>query len=256
MYYEKVADEKSFYLFYHSSHCADTEPHFTPPHCHDSYELLVVTRGKVEGVLNGEPQTVVAGDVLFMDSYDIHSFVFEDCERYSIVFTKEYCRMLSSGDKTLPSHMRCSDVSFAKISAKLDEYYREYGEKIPNGLLLEGLISYVLGLCELESGRVERRDRAGEFMVGVLEYVKENSDSDLTLSDVAAKFGYTPNYFSSLFNKFVQMSFNDYLNYVRYTRATEIIQLQGCTATNIAMKCGFGSMNTYYRAKNKFDKKS
>ena len=256
MYYEKVADEKSFYLFYHSTHGEGSEPHFTPPHCHDSYELLIVTRGEVEGILNGEPQTVSAGDVVFMDSYDIHSFVFEDCERYSIVFTKEYCRMLSVGDKTLPSHMKCSDAVFSKIKAKLDEYYREYGERVPNGLLLEGLIAYVLGLCELESGRVERRDRTGEFMVEVLEYIKKNSDSDLTLSDVSAKFGYTPNYFSSLFNKFVQMSFNDYLNYVRYTRAAEIIQLQGCTATNIAMKCGFGSMNTFYRAKNKFDKKS
>jgi YesN/AraC family two-component response regulator len=152
--------------------------------------------------------------------------------------------------------MKFPEKTFSKIKAILDEYYREYGERIPNGLLVEGLVSYILGLAEAEHGRVEKREKPGELMIEVLEYIKKNADSDLTIANLAAKFGYTPNYFSSLFNKFVQMSFNDYLNYVRYTRAAEIIQLQGCTATNIAMKCGFGSMNTFYRAKNKFDKKS
>lgn len=256
MHYEKTSDEKFFYLFYRSEHDGSSEPTFTAPHCHGAYELLVVTRGSVEAVLNGEVKTVTAGEVLFMDSYDIHSSVFENCERYSLVFTKEYCRILAARDTTLPSHMKFTEKTFQKIKSILDEYYREYGERIPNGLLVEGLVSYILGLAESEHGRVEKREKPGELMIEVLEYIKKNADSDLTIANLAAKFGYTPNYFSSLFNKFVQMSFNDYLNYVRYTRAAEIIQLQGCTATNIAMKCGFGSMNTFYRAKNKFDKKS
>ena len=256
MYYEKVVDEKSYYLFYHGKYDSGTEPHFTPPHCHASYELLVVTDGEVEGTLNGEPRALHKGDILFLDCYDIHSFVFKNCERYSLVFSKDYCRMLVGDGKTLPSYPVCDEKSFSRILAALDGYYSLYGEKIPNGLLVEGLVSYVLGVIESCTGRVERQDKSSELMVEVLEYIKKNSDTDLTLTEVAAKFGYTPNYFSSLFNKFVQMNFNDYLNYVRYTKAAEIILLQGCTATNIAMKCGFGSMNTYYRAKNKFDKKS
>ena len=91
-------------------------------------------------------------------------------------------------------------------------------------------------------------------MISVLDYINKNSDKDLTLKTLALKFGYAPSYFSVLFNKFVNMSFTDYLNYVRYTKAKEIIQLEGCAATDIAMKCGFGSMNTFYRAKKKFEK--
>ena len=91
-------------------------------------------------------------------------------------------------------------------------------------------------------------------MISVLDYINKNSDKELTLKTLAIKFGYAPSYFSALFNKFVNMSFTDYLNYARYTKAKEIIRLEGCTATDIAMKCGFGSMNTFYRAKKKFEK--
>ena len=254
MYYEKAVDEKAYYLFYKGENDESTEPQFTPPHCHDAYELLVVTRGEVEGTLNGEPRTIHAGELVFLDSYDIHSFVFKNCERYSLVFSKDHCRMLVDGATTLPSYPECDGESFVLIREELEKYYTAYGRKIPNGLLVESLVSYILGIIESACGRVERRERSNDLIVEVLEYIKRNSDSELTLTDVAAKFGYTPNYFSSLFNKLVGMNFNNYLNYVRYTRATEIILLEGCTATNIAMKCGFGSMNTFYRAKNKFDK--
>ena len=255
MYYERVVDEKSYYLFYYAEYNENTEPHFTPPHCHDAYEVLLVKEGHVDGVLNGEPITLCAGEMLFLESYDIHSFTFFDCARYSLVFSKDYCRMLSGDGLTLPTRPALKPAEFSGLITRLDEYYKAYGEHIPSPLLVESLISFILGTVELSVGKVERAERRNELIVDVLEYIKRNSEQELTLPLVAEKFGYTPNYFSSLFNRLVGMSFNDYLNYIRYTRASEIILLQGCSVTNIAMKCGFGSMNTYYRAKNKFDKK-
>ncbi len=255
MYYERVVDEKSYYLFYHSEYNEGTEPHFTPPHCHDAIELLIVKSGYVDGAINGDPVTVSDGEMVFLDSYDIHSFTFTDCERYSLVFSKDYCRMLTVDGLTLPTRPALKPEEFSSIVSRLDEYYKAYGERIPSPLLVESLVSFILGTVELSVGKTERGKRKSELMIDVLEYVKKNSEKELTLPFVAEKFGYTPNYFSSLFNKLIGMSFNDYLNYIRYTRASEIILLQGCSVTNIAMKCGFGSMNTYYRAKNKFDKK-
>lgn len=256
MYYDKSASKREYFLFFYGNNTAGEEAQFTAPHCHDSYELMVVTRGAVHVVLNGEPRFVRAGEILFLDRYDIHSFTFENCERYSLVFSGDFCRMLSADGKTLPSYPSCDAESFQKIEAMLRSNYAIYGEAIPSSLLVESLVTFVLGTIEVCCGKVERREHPNELMVEVLKYINENSKSELTLADVAVKFGYTPSYFSSLFNRLTQMNFNDYLNYVRYTKAVEIIQLQGCTATNIAMKCGFGSMNTFYRAKNKFDKES
>ena len=254
MYYEKAADEKSYYLFRYGRYNENTDTYVTPPHCHDGYELLVVTSGSASVDLNGESKVLKAGDILFCDSYDIHSFVLDNCERYSLVFSKDYCRMLGDGETTIPTYSVCDDKSFQAIKSRLDEYYSSYGDSIPNGLLVESLVSYVLGVIESSCGKVEREKKTNEIMISVLDYISQNYEKDLTLTGVATKFGYAPSYFSSLFNRFVKMGFKDYLNCVRYAKASEIILSEGGTATEIAMQCGFGSMNTFYRAKNKFEK--
>ena len=95
MYYEKAADEKSYYLFRYGLYDESTETYVTPPHCHDGYELLIVTKGSAETVVNGERKKLFAGEIFFADSYDIHSFIFDKCERYSLVFSKDYCKMFA-----------------------------------------------------------------------------------------------------------------------------------------------------------------
>ena len=157
MYYEKVVDEKSYYLFFYGAYDEHTEPHFTPPHCHDAIELLIVKRGSVDGAINGDAVTVSAGEMVFLDSYDSHSFTFTDCERYSLVFSKDYCRMLSGDGLTLPTRPALKPDDFASIVTRLDEYYKAYGNRIPSPLLVESLVSFILGTVELSVGKVARR---------------------------------------------------------------------------------------------------
>ena len=78
------------------------------------------------------------------------------------------------------------------------------------------------------------------------------------MPEIAKQFGYTSNYFSSLFNKYMAMNFNDYLNYVRYEKAKSMLSdaSNKLTVLDVAEACGFGSMNTFYRAKNKFENRN
>ena len=69
---------------------------------------------------------------------------------------------------------------------------------------------------------------------------------------MAKEFGYSENYLSAVFKKFAKLSFCDYLNYVRYSAVEEEIIRGESTLTEAVMECGFGSLNTYYRAKNRF----
>ncbi len=252
MFYEKKSDEKAYYYFFRREHNSEISPYFTPPHFHEGYELLFIFEGEGEIVLNGEPKTLRAGDIVFLNSYDIHSFVFKKCVRYTLVFSKDYCRMLAIDDKTLPSYPVCDKEYFDAIIGILDNYFSLYENKIPNSLTLEGLVATVLGIIEDCSGRIERPNGKKELMVLVLEYISKNFSSELTLESVASRFGYSQSHFSTLFNKFAQMNFKNYLSYVRYTNAVKLIEEGGCSATEAAIRCGFGSMNTFYRAKNKF----
>lgn len=70
----------------------------------------------------------------------------------------------------------------------------------------------------------------------------------------AETFGYSKNYLSFLFNKYTGMGFCDYLSRVRITEAMKRLsdEKNESGVTAIAMECGFNSMNTFYRARQKF----
>jgi len=61
----------------------------------------------------------------------------------------------------------------------------------------------------------------------VQEYIKENLDKRLSLSDVASVFGFSENYLSSLFSKYGDMGFVEYTTKVKMDKAKEMIRLGG-----------------------------
>ena len=247
MFYEKSADRSDYFYFMKRESKSVSGGHLTPPHFHDSVELLVVESGRVEAIINAESKTLLAGDVAFVDKRVAHSFSFGDAVWYSLVFSEKYCRMLRYTDKTLPSYPDCRAFSDKMLSAlALFEPRKE------NPLLEEALASYLLGLIDDGCERVEEPSATYVVATRILEYIDGNLREPITLASVAGALGYSPSYFSSLFVKLYGMSFKDYLGLVRYRRAEEMIESEGCAATRAAELSGFGSMNTFYRARKKF----
>lgn len=257
MYYEKEADKKHHYLIGLRNYDENAEPLVTLAHYHDSLEFFFVSEGEVEIVVNGYKRVVSCGEIFFANGYDIHSYYGTNCKGYALVFAKEYCRLFLEDGETFNNFITPNKNCFDKIYGKIDEFYRSYGDNKVNKLLIESLAAYILGVLTENVEKVEIvRNKSQEMMVSVMEYINENYKNEILMTSIAAEFGYTPNYFSSIFNKFARMSFNDYLNYVRYTHAAEILndKNSSLSVTDVAMSCGFGSMNTFYRAKQKFSK--
>jgi len=81
-----------------------------------------------------------------------------------------------------------------------------------------------------------------------LIYLNENYKSDLSLSSVAAKFGYNASYVSRLFKNNFNIGFNHYLNVIRLKNAVLLMQENKHSITYCALESGFNSMCTFYRA--------
>ena len=250
MFYEKRADEKEYYFIKKRASNGATGGHFTPPHFHDAYELMIVESGHVDAVLNAEARTLHAGEIAFVDKRVAHSFYFGDSVWHSLIFSDEYCRMLRRDRTTLPAFPDAT-CSSEEILARLSRFYAENPHGNPSALCVESLVCSILALIEKDAGRILVRDR-DTSMTRILEYINAHANEQLTLRTVAAELGYTPNYFSNLFSRLYGMNFTDYLNCVRYKNAEQMIKMQQCTAAFAADAAGFGSMNSFYRAKKRF----
>lgn len=81
----------------------------------------------------------------------------------------------------------------------------------------------------------------------VKEYIKLNVNKNLTLSEVARNFYYNSSYLSRIFKKEFGYSLFDYVNRVRLERVVELLLSTNRPVKDIAVQCGFGSINYLYQ---------
>lgn len=107
-------------------------------------------------------------------------------------------------------------------------------------------------LIELFELKPKNEDKRKNLIVKIMKYINKNYRLQISVGTVAKEFGYSENYLSAVFKKFSKLSFCDYLNFVRLSAVKEEMLRGELTLTEAILDCGFGSLNTYYRAKKRF----
>ena len=257
MLYEKNADKLDYFLIDDRISNDNLSPFSTRAHYHDSIEIFALKSGSVELTVNGVDYTLKKGEIAFLNPCDIHSYYSNDCQGFALLFSKKYYRSFTESDYSILNIISLNDNDFNELIDKIIEFKSLKRQNKLNEFLVESFALNILGKLVYTNNFTKKvKDKNRDLMLQVIDYIDDNYASELSLISVSNAFGYTPNYFSSLFNKFTAMSFSDYLNFVRYNKAKKMLNDNNLnlTVTDIAIACGFGSMNTFYRAKQKFEK--
>ncbi|QOI53087.1 helix-turn-helix domain-containing protein [Leptospira interrogans] len=87
--------------------------------------------------------------------------------------------------------------------------------------------------------------------------IKGFKDEELRLPDFATDLGLTTHQASRYLNKFLNMSYTDFLNYHRIKEVIDMIKIRSnFNLLSIALECGFNSASSFHRACVKFTGKS
>lgn len=104
-------------------------------------------------------------------------------------------------------------------------------------VIANGLLAEILSKC--------LRARTGYSdttrLKNVLDFLHSSYNLHLSNAEIAAKFGYHPNYLSSLFYKVTGKSMHQYLISVRMTHAAELLETVKLPIAQVAARCGFES---------------
>ncbi|MBO5247375.1 MAG: response regulator [Eubacterium sp.] len=95
------------------------------------------------------------------------------------------------------------------------------------------------GLCTYFEN--EKDDYKNHVVSNVKTYIHQNLDQKLTLNEVAATFGISSTYLSSLFGKYSDLGFVNYVNYAKITAAKEMMRESNDKIYEIAERLGFES---------------
>lgn len=242
--YEAEADK---YNHIYIGYCEDN---LTPPHFHNSMEIVFVCKGPFHVLISGESATLNSGEIAVSDSYDIHSYIENDNTAiYIVVISQQYLDDYHKlHNKTLPKFLPVSDGTkeiFEFIKCAYEGGVRR------NKMLSQGCVTYLMGLLTQYYSCTRNRCLNSNIGVQILTYIDEHYAEDLNLKVLAEKFHYNESYFSTIFKKYTSMGLRDYINMLRISKAR---QLNDGThkVLDIALRCGFDSLNTYYRALKKY----
>ena len=95
------------------------------------------------------------------------------------------------------------------------------------------------GLCDiLRSKRVSYKEH---IISNIQKYILSHSDERLTLNELSAVFGLSPNYLSATFKKTCGIGFSEYISQIKVSRAKTMLLEQDMKVYEVADRLGFES---------------
>ena len=254
VWYEKGADKIDGIIFQHRVFDSDgSRDHLLHFHC--GVEIVFIVKGEAEVFVDNDVFVLRSCEICYVEGAKTHKFCYKKgSECYVVVLSPGYANHSNCLDTKSFATVSNFCEGFSRIKEFLDFSYKNWCEdslSFKQGFadMLIGLMSRYYPMSEKSEHR--KNEKA---LFDAVKYINDNCKTDLNVKTLALKFGYTQNYFSAIFCRFVGMSFRDYIN---RCRILEYMRLKkgspDVTAQEMAEMCGFGSVKSFYRAKKKFE---
>jgi AraC-like DNA-binding protein len=228
-------------------------------HWHDFYELVFVTGGAAQHVLNGVPYPLEAGSAFLLTPTDFHEIVVPEPRRlscYNIVIDARVAERRL--DDLLPTRTGWPPAVVSRFD-EAEPYFRRLWDESQtarpgSATVMESLLTCIL--VELlrrrdpdETAREQQHltGAQGELRRAVL-YVDRHFREPLGLADVAAQAHLSPNYFSERFRELTGTPFQTYLQQRRLRFARSLLLSTGLGVTQVCHAAGFNSPSHFGRA--------
>lgn len=248
-------------------HYKEPRPDNVEVHHHDFYEVYFFLGGAVEYWVDGKTFRLEPGDLLLINPMELHRpIVAPDSKTYERIvlwINKEYLEKLSQNsidltrcfDTTLPTHTNLihpKTVQRTALTTRLTELVQEsYGNDLGNELYAHGLfIQFMVELnrLALHSKKPSTpKEEASTLVSQVLTYINEHFSEELSLENIAGKFYVSKYHLSHAFSSEVGVSIYRYIILKRLTSACQML-LDGKTAKEVCVGCGFQDYTSFYRA--------
>lgn len=227
-------------------------------HYHKMIEIIYVVEGKIVASLNGRTYEANKGDLLFINSDEVHSFFSSQTVQYAVIqFEPEMLYTTDVFDARIKSmFMRITvDASYARVFSE-----DKYTKKLVDNIILEceqrgagfelavksDILKLFLMLYRTWESEFKKNpdyntniQQTVNIIDKVLDFVNCNYNTNITAKQAADHVGLSYNYFSKLFNSAMNINFSSYVNHVRISKAEHMIIATEKSITEIAMECGF-----------------
>ncbi len=226
-------------------------------HCHKEFEIGYILKGNLVVNIEEDQQNLTEGDFFLINPFELHTF---QCDspgavvlfiQYNSSILQSYYPLIKQQiyAKHYPTHeMQPQDVEnitslfllLAKQYYKTQHNHEFYCIGILN-LILEELSAKV-HYIEKETGTQTQQEIQKQRISRILDYVNAHYDQKLLLRDLAEQESLSLYYLSHFFKKYMNLTFQEYLNEVRFQHAEYLIEHTDKSILDISIDCGFSDI--------------
>ena len=226
-------------------------------HFHNLYEFSYLKKGRSAYIINNEIYDLESGDVAVMPPNTLHKGIHQDRntrEKIYFYMDRRYLSTFLDSRMSLPITPTIYHTAYTKrIGEIFNELYNEFNgqkQRVYMEILIGELI-VLLQRTETKKAISRREDVLTSVITDVLKYIKLHYTSEITLSDVAAHFYLNPSYLSRVFKEQTGFLFSEYITKLRIKEANKLLSLTNKQITDIALICGFNSLNNFCKTYKK-----
>ena len=189
-------------------------------HWHEHVELLYFNRGGCEFFCDGKPFNVKEGDLVVVNSTEIHNFsVKEETEFFSFLLYPDFFSDIKYGGIIL-KNLVSGDTYVKECMSDIHSEHRL--ERVGSDMMIKShtyrLMAYLVrNYTEdiLTEKDIEQRNQQLKRIDNILEYITENYQDRITTKALADMSYVSEAYFCRFFKKAIGKSVTEYINEYR-----------------------------------------
>jgi len=242
-------------------------------HWHEEVEILVITKGEALIHLGGEACPVREDTICIIPSNQLHLLTCELGRRldfFAVVFHMDFLRGMGNDivqkkylEPCLSGAAACRVIDPAEVwqrqllqclyGIRETFHAREYAYELSIKIrLLEALHMLVTNTARDQNVAEDASDHRIVTVKSMMEYLRGNCDSDITLEQLEKEFGLSRGHICRLFKSITNMSPFSYLNYYRVQQSLDLLEHSDDEISVIATRSGFNNISYYNRTFRKY----
>ena len=227
-------------------------------HWHNEIEIVHILEGPAPVIIGNTHYVAQKGDFLVIQGCNLHQFLFDSQNKkcaeickFNILLAYDLCKKFQY---TRPFISKAEVDAIPGLYEKLCAAFNELG-KHADGAGSDSLADcYTVLLYTLLAEHFPLDVNLSTFdtkamlnLQRLLDYINLNYEKSISQQTLADEINYSVNYVVSLFKKYNGMTFKEYLDRIRISRATELIQSNHSrhNFTEIATRCGYDNVRTF-----------
>lgn len=206
-----------------------------PSGLHHYCEIIAVSEGEINILINRTKITLTEGTGLFVPGYISHGFETEK---------KSTCHIWEFDAALIPEDINRAVSTFTFPADSILYLDRINNQK--NLLICKGIIYIIASYICSETVKVHNLE-INDICNKAALFIAENYDKNITLKDAAAFCNVSYAYLSKCFQKHVGVSFTQCLNNSRINKCMHLLTDSSIPITDVALSAGFNTLRNFNR---------